>query len=161
LWASSARAACPSGANYNSLANFVGALTTLSSGYGVTTCYYVAAGGSDMNNGTSEATPFQHAPLMANCANSCAAVTLAGGSAIIFKGGDTFHFGNNTGSYSGGRWNIGNAGINGTSSNLIYVGVDPTWFTGGSWTRPIFNGDNPLCNAGTLGGGCSQDNTNY
>jgi hypothetical protein len=31
----------------------------------------------------------------------------------------------------------------GNSSNPIYIGVDPTWYSGSSWARPIFNGDNP------------------
>src|SRR5208283_431124 len=32
----------------------------------------------------------------------------------------------------------------GSSGSPIYYGVDYTWFSGGSWSRPIFTGDNPL-----------------
>jgi len=32
------------------------------------------------------------------------------------------------------------------TTSCIYIGVDQTWYSGGSWTRPIFNLDNPLSN---------------
>ena len=51
---------CPSSASY---LNSSGSLVTLSS-LGVTSCYYIAANGSDSNNGTTEATPWLHAPGM-------------------------------------------------------------------------------------------------
>jgi hypothetical protein len=38
-------------------------------------------------------------------------------------------------------WNFTWGGSNG---NPIYIGVDQTWFSGTSWSRPILNGDNPL-----------------
>ena len=60
---------CPSGANYLNTAT--GNLVTLSS-LGVTSCFYVAANGSDTNSGTSEASPFLHSPGMKNCSAATA-----------------------------------------------------------------------------------------
>lgn len=114
---------------------------------GVTTCFFVAASGADTNAGTSEASPWLHAPGMTNCASTCASTTPAAGEGFIFRGGDTWHFGNSAaspyvGAYSSlafWTWQWG-----GTSGSPIYIGVDKTWFTGGSWTRPIMTGDNSL-----------------
>ena len=39
--------------------------------------YYVAANGSDSNNGTSEATPWLHAPGMSTCTATCASTTIS------------------------------------------------------------------------------------
>jgi hypothetical protein len=124
-------------------------------------CYFIAANGSDANSGTSESSPWLHAPGMPNCAGACATVqTALGGSApgtgFILRGGDTWHFGNSALSpYTGGTWTF-NIGGNPTtclddrtSSGCVYYGVDPTWFTGASWTRPILNGDNPTTGFGT------------
>jgi hypothetical protein len=112
----------------------------------VTNCYYVSAAGADTNNGTSESTPWLHAPGMPNCSSVCATAqnSLPAGTGIIFRGGDTWHFGNSTASpYTGGTW--GNAYIAnaGTNSNPTYVGVDKAWYSGASWTRPILTYDNP------------------
>jgi len=158
---------CPSGANYTNPANPTGPLVTLSS-LGITVCYYVSAVGSDsLYDGTSETVsgshgPFLHSPGMANCSSKCAAVALLPGIGVIFRGGDTWHFGNSgatpySGVVSSCADNGNNAAglclddINATSSNPIYYGVDPTWYTGGSWARPIFTADNSLCNASTVG----------
>jgi hypothetical protein len=146
---------CPSGANYLNTAT--NTLVTLSS-LGVTNCYFVAANGVDTNSGISEATPWLHAPFMPNCTGNCATVTsqsasLWPGVGIIFRGGDTWHFGNPSASpYVGGlwEWNTGTTPA-GTSSHPIYIGVDKSWYASGSWVRPIWNGDNPLCNASTVG----------
>jgi hypothetical protein len=132
---------CPSGANYLSLSNPTGSKVALSS-FGVTSCYYIAASGSDSNNGTSESTPWLHAPGMPNCSAACASVTPAAGEGFIFRGGDTWHFGKTSASpYTGGSW-VWN-GWSGTSGGYIYIGVDPAWYAGGSWARPILNADNP------------------
>jgi hypothetical protein len=116
--------------------------------------YYIAANGSDANNGTSKATPWLHAPGMPNCTGNCASRTPVAGDQIIFRGGDTWHFGSSSAfPYVGGQWNIGFSGSpancdpsdtpNAIRSSCIYIGVDSTWFSGSSWTRPIMTGDNP------------------
>ena len=61
----------------------------------------------------------------------------------IFRGGDTWHFGNSSASpYAGGN-SFGLPGGGGTSAYPIYFGVDQSWYSGGSWARPIFTEDNP------------------
>ena len=60
---------------------------------GVTSCFYISAAGADTNSGTSESSPWLHAPGMANCSNTCRSTTPAGGEGFIFRGGDTWHFG--------------------------------------------------------------------
>src|ERR1019366_6703238 len=111
------------------------------------TTYYIAANGSDSNSGTSKTSPWVHAPGMKNCANTCAATTPKAGDQFIFRGGDTWHFGNSSatpyvGAYqSFGYWQWSWAG---TSGSPIYIGVDQTWYSGSSWVRPVMNGDNPL-----------------
>jgi hypothetical protein len=113
--------------------------------------HYIAANGSDSNNGTAETTPWLHAPGMPSCTANCASYTPAPGDSIIFRGGDTWHFGNSSASsYTGGTWTWT---WSGSSSSFIYIGVDQTWFTGASWTRPILNGDNPT---GTTVASCSH-----
>src|SRR5215831_232810 len=103
--------------------------------------HYIAANGSDTNSGTSKSAPWLHAPGMPACASNCGAYTPAPGDSFIFRGGDTWHFGNRTASpYTGGTWAWG---WSGTSGNVIYVGVDQTWYNGGSWVRPVLTADNP------------------
>jgi hypothetical protein len=115
-------------------------------------CYFIAANGADTNSGTTESSPWLHAPGMPNCKSNCAAVTPAAGNGFIFRGGDTWHFGITTDSAnnpaSGGEWAMYNWGggtcnYEGTTSGCIYWGVDKTWFSGSGWARPILNGDNP------------------
>jgi hypothetical protein len=142
--------ACPTGANY--LNSSSGSLVTLSS-LGVTSCYFIAANGSDANNGTSEGTPWLHAPGMPNCTNNCASITPTAGQGFIFRGGDTWHEGNSSASpYTGGEWSINST--NGSATNPIYFGVDQSWYSGSSWARPVITGDNPLCGP-SLPSGCS------
>lgn len=116
--------------------------------------FYIAAKGSDTNNGTSESTPWSHAPGMPNCTDACAAHVPVAGDRFIFRGGETWHFGNiHATPYTGGTWSWSWSGTstncdssdnpNAARSSCIYVGVDPTWYSGTSWTRPIMTGDNP------------------
>ena len=132
---------------------------------GNNTCFFIAANGSDSNNGTSEDTPWLHAPGMPNCASNCASLSAgSGGIGLIFRGGDTWHFGNSSASpYTGGTWDlygwfsnaynnlISNCVYEGTQTGCIYVGVDQTWYSGGSWARPILTGDNPTTGLTTTG----------
>ena len=124
-------------------------------------CYFVAANGSDSNNGTSETTPFLHAPGMSNCLTNCSQSLLKAGVGIIFRGGDTWHFGNSSATPYAGIWAGTCIGTQKTglclhdvlasSSSPVYYGVDKNWYSGSSWSRPIFNADNSLCNSGTIG----------
>jgi hypothetical protein len=128
---------CPSGANY---LNSTGQLVTLAS-LGVTNCYYIAADGSDSNDGLSEASghPWAHSPGMSTCTGNCAALTPVGGQGFILKGGDIWN-----GSNLGVVWSWG-----GTAINPIYIGVDPAWFTGGAWSRPIWTCGGATCTGAT------------
>jgi len=131
------------------------------------TTYYIAANGVDTNNGTTKTTPWLHAPGMTNFSGS---YTSAAGDRIIFRGGDSWHFGNSSATvYTGGSWSWT---WNGTSTSCvmdptlgtvvltscIYIGVDQTWYAGGSWVRPIFNFDNPT-NAGFVSS-CTYNDDN-
>jgi hypothetical protein len=121
--------------------SFVGLLFVANSALGAT--YYIAASGSDSNNGTSKMTPWLHAPGMTGCAGACAAATPQPSDKFILRGGDSWHF-------SGGGSPIGLPWTwtwSGTAGARIYIGVDRTWYTGGSWTRPVITGDNPLSTA--------------
>jgi hypothetical protein len=143
--AQAAGGACPTGANYLNPANPAGPKVTLTS-LGVTSCYYISAStnSSDNNDGISELTPWQHAPGMPNCKSgtTCGNTTPQPGNGFIFRGGDMWHTGNpNAIPSTGGTWSWS---WSGTSNNHIYIGVDPTWYSGSAWARPIINGDNPL-----------------
>jgi hypothetical protein len=140
LYAASAFAAdgtCPSDASYLNSSGTT--LVTLAS-LGVTNCYYIAADGSDSNDGLSESSPWAHSPGMSTCTENCAAVIPAAGQGFIFRGGDT--------------WNGSNLGItwkwSGTPTNPIYIGVDKTWYSGSSWTRPIWTCGGVNCTGGTI-----------
>lgn len=118
------------------------------------TTYYIAANGSDSNNGTSSASPWAHAPGMPNCKNVCGSTTPNAGDHFTFRGGDTWHLGNSSASsYVGGQW-IWN--WSGSSANPIYVGVDQTWYSGSSWSRPVLNGDNPLWTGSGFPSSCAH-----
>jgi hypothetical protein len=135
--------ACPTGANYLSLTSpqtggGAGSVTLAS--LGITSCFYVSAAGSDTNSGTSEASPWLHAPGMPACSGTCAATTPSAGNGFIFRGGDSWH--KSSGSPgTGGGWTWGQSG---SSGSPIYIGVDVTWFASGSFARPIFNEDNAV-----------------
>jgi hypothetical protein len=116
-------------------------------------CYFIAANGSDSNSGTTESSPWLHAPGMPSCSGVCASATPSPGQGFVFRGGDSWHFGNSSASpYTGGAWDInqwwGTAGNNcqyeGSQTACIYWGVDKSWFSGASWKRPVLTGDNPV-----------------
>lgn len=78
------------------LAIFVTCIIANGSAFGST--YFIAANGSDSNNGSSKTTPWLHAPGMPNCTGKCASTTPKPGDQFIFRGGDTWHFGNSSAS---------------------------------------------------------------
>lgn len=125
---------CPSGANYWDASGQQ--LVTLSS-LGVTGCYYIAANGSDSNSGTSESSPWAHLPGMLTCGGNCAAHTPSAGEGYVLRGGDTWG-----GANLGATWNWG-----GSATNPIYIGVDPSWSSEGSWARPILSCGGTQCAA--------------
>lgn len=133
------------------------------------TTYYIAANGADTNSGTSKSTPWLHAPGMPACAATCGATTPQPGDRFILRGGDTWHSAKSSVSpYIGGTWNFHFSGSaagcdfdNGLQTTCIYVGVDQSWYSGASWTRPAINMDNPI--QSTLipsGQHCVYDETN-
>jgi hypothetical protein len=118
---------CPSGTY--SIRNNTGTLSSL----GVTSCYFVSkALGSDTNAGTTEGSPWAHAPGMHSCANNCSSTTISAGTGIILRGGDVW-----VASDLGLQW-----ADSGSATHNNYVGVDQTWFNsscGSSWCRPVFD----------------------
>lgn len=151
--------ACPTGANYINPTSPTGALVTAAS-LGCTGAYYIAANGLDSNAGTTEGAPFLHAPGMTNCTSLCASASTGGsGIWLIFRGGDTWHFGNTGLSTSVGaqQWTTPN---NGASGHPFAITVDPAWFAGGSFARPIFSGDNPISTAPVASCAFDFNNTN-
>ena len=136
---------CPAGTNYVNPANPTGSLVTLAS-LGVTSCYFISSSsGSDSSNGTSESTPWQHAPGMPTAGGNVTAtfpfgVTTSGASdGFIFKGGDTWTSANFQMTWT---WY-------GASGSPVYLGVDPDW-PAGPWTRPVFSCGGANC-AGGIG----------
>jgi len=131
-------------------------LGLLITGNAFATTYYIAANGSDSNSGTSNTTPWLHAPGMPNCSSTCAAITPQAGDRFIFRGGDTWHFSKSSATvYIGGSWNWKWSGSSASCNfdalagkvvrtSCIYIGADQSWYTGGSWVRPILTMDNPL-----------------
>jgi hypothetical protein len=139
--ASAVGGTCPSGADY---LNPSGNMVTLAS-LGVTNCYYISAAGSDSNSGTSESSPWAHLPGMTTCTGTCASVASSGSTALagtgfILRGGDTWGS-----ALLGISWDWG-----GTTANPVYIGVDLSWFSGASWTRPVFNCGGTSCGASAL-----------
>jgi len=94
------------------------------------TTYYVDfVGGSDTNSGTTNSSPLQHLPGMIGCTSTCSSLSPQAGDQIILKGGVTWP---NAVFPISWKWS-------GSSGSNIYVGVDQTWYSGSSWTRPIFD----------------------
>lgn len=94
--------------------------------------YYIdATGGSDANNGTSTNTPWQHCPGMRSFTGTYS--KNASGDNFYFKGGETW-----------GTTNFCLKIQSGSSSSEtpMYYGVTSNWFTGESWSMPVFDGEN-------------------
>jgi hypothetical protein len=95
------------------------------------TFYIDFASGADSNAGASKAAPWKHAPGMQGCSSDCSSYSHALGDRFIFKGGVTWD-------HTIFPWNFVGGGNSGTYD---YYGVDLAWFAGGSFTRPIFDGE--------------------
>jgi hypothetical protein len=110
--------------------------------------FYIAATGTDTNAGTSKSAPWLHAPGMVNCTATCAATTPAPGDSVILRGGDFWHYGASKSTVlTGGEWDWH---WSGTAASPIYIGVDPTWYAGASWTRPVLTGDGTYGDTGSF-----------
>lgn len=132
---------CPTDASHINPANPTGPLVSLAT-LGATSCYFIAANGSDSNDGLSEASghPFLRAPGMPNFTGSA---TIAAGVWLVFRGGDTWHFGSATSPAVGAKsWSYVHSGT--STSVRDGISFDSTWFSGGSFARPIFSGDNTI-----------------
>jgi hypothetical protein len=98
---------------------------------GVTSFYFIDyVGGSDSNAGTSESGAWKHTPGMANASGNAASHIPTAGEGWIFKGGVTVDY----------RAWPANVPWNGTAGNPTYMGVDPGWYAGSAWARPVFSG---------------------
>lgn len=126
----------------------------LGAGTASATTYYIAANGSDSNNGTSKTSPWLHAPGMTGCSATCASTTPQPGDSFIFRGGDSWHAESDAGTPVGLPWNWKWSGSSGNcqlnphvgsvvKTSCIYLGVDTSWSANSSWTRPKFTMDNP------------------
>lgn len=145
---------CPTGTNYVNVANEgqSGTFQVTLASLGVTSCYYVGASGSDSNAGTTEAAPFLHIPGTPKFTGKA---SIGAGVGVIVQGGYVAHFGNSSVATStGGMLNITTGG---SSGSPVYYGVDPTWFTGSSFARPMLSGDNPLSTS--FVSACTYDNS--
>jgi hypothetical protein len=92
-----------------------------------TTYYIDFAGGSDSNSGTSKTAPWQRAPGMQG---ATAAYTHVVGDVFVFKGGVMW-----PGTALPLRINY-----SGSPGNIDTYTTDHTWFSGVSWSQPIFDG---------------------
>lgn len=90
---------------------------------------YISSVGNDANSGADAANAWAHLPGSAAVAGNASTQVPQAGDQYILRGGDT--------------WDATNFQINwtwsGTALSPIYIGVDQTWYSGGSWTRPIFD----------------------
>lgn len=98
------------------------------------TTFYIAANGSDSNNGTSKTSPWLHAPGMPGAGGKPASYSPQPGDNFVFRGCDTWTFSSS--------WRIPSSGSGG--GPITYGGEDQSWYNASvcpsSWSRPIFSG---------------------
>ncbi len=106
--------------------------------------YYVDfIGGSDSNDGLSTSSPWKYAPGMVGFS---ASYTHQSGDRFVFKGGVTWPS-------SSLPLTISHSG---NSTHYDEYTVDYSWYSGGSWSRPIFDGENIDLSLITFGGDFSN-----
>lgn len=116
---------------------FLGSVLMLEHSSFATNYYVDYSAGNDKNPGTSKTYAWRDAPGMPTCTGQCSSAKLNAGDSIILRGGVTWP-------NSSFMWNLPG---NGTSSKPIYVGVDKTWYSGSTWTRPVLTaGGAPISN---------------
>jgi hypothetical protein len=104
--------------------------------------YYIDyASGLDSNNGTSNGSPWKHHPYMVGWSGS---YSHSAGDIFIFKGGETWP-------YDCFPLTLRAGGSAGSPDQYT---VDHTWYSGASWSRPIFNGGQ------RVGGGTATQGAN-
>ena len=116
--------------------------------------YYISwADGSDSNAGTSKPSPWKRHPFMKSFGG---AYTHAAGDVFVFKGGSA-----NTWPVSCFQMLIP-AGGSGAGVRDAYT-ADPTWYSGGSFTRPLFDFQSTLIGPGgwTAGAGVLLQAASY
>lgn len=97
--------------------------------------YYIDfSSGSDSNDGAAKATPWKRAPGMSAFTGT---YIHASGDQFIFRGGVIWP------DPASANWRIANSGV---STMPDYYGVDKTWYSGASWSQPVFDGgsQNPV-----------------
>ncbi len=109
--------------------------------------YYVDfLSGSDLNSGASKASSWKRAPGMNGFAGT---YSHSAGDQFIFKGGVTWDNTIAPWLTSAGGSATGGSGANCASMTVStaqcdYYGVDQTWYTGGAWSQPVFDGGSQL-----------------
>ena len=105
---------------------------------GAATTYFIdCQNGNDSNDGLSKSTPWQHAPGMTGASGGPLTIDDGSGNGnhdfpdtnFIFKGGVIC-------GASNFPWIWRQEG---TSGHNIYIGVDQSWYSGTTWTRPIMD----------------------
>ena len=116
--------------------------------------YYISkSAGLDTRTSTqaqNSATPWAHLPGMHGATSNAAAYTPVAGDSFILKGGDTW-VASDLGAtlfQNGSATNCVMPYGSGATSSCIYIGVDQTYYTGASWTRPIWTCGGTACGSG-------------
>ncbi|HUO36172.1 MAG TPA: hypothetical protein VMU43_14380 [Candidatus Acidoferrum sp.] len=130
----------------------LGIMTIAMAGRAFATTYYVAANGSDSNNGTSESTPWAHLPGMRNWTGS---YTPTAGDVFILRGCDVWGNASFPVNWAWGGSSGNHIVVSGTGPGTSYT----AWYNSSScpsgWNRPIFDAGQAI-----MGGGaeCSVNN---